>query len=217
MRIFIIIFLVLPFSVGAQCLLDRHNTSAESGWKSCTTAPNPNPLRGNNHWILYDFSWDYYLEQVHLWNHNHPETLDDGVRDYVIDISTDGINWQEIYSDQMAQATGLSSYEGVPGPVVNQRARFLLITALTNYGGSCTALGEIRIDVGDDLDCQDYNSLTGDLGNRIYYADQLINSDGLVNENKVVHFRAEDQINIMNGFEAKLNSEFIIQMIQCVD
>ena len=80
----------------AQCLADRHNTSLESGWTSCQTSPNPNASRGNTHWIMYDFTFDYNVGLIHFWNHNHPDFLNRGARDISFDISMDGTTWTSI-------------------------------------------------------------------------------------------------------------------------
>lgn len=215
MRYVIIFLFILPFSGIAQCDLDRHNTSELSGWISCEVAPNPNGIRGNGHWIMYDFTFDYFLEQLVIWNHNHPETLNYGVQDIVIDISTDGENWTEVAALQVPQGTGFSRYAGHVGPLVNQRARYMIISGLSNYGGTCTAISEIRIGVLDEILCQNYASLSGDLGNKKYYATEFINTDGLVNSNKIVHFQSGEEVNILEGFEAKINSELLVQIEPC--
>lgn len=211
------LLLFFPLFLNAQCDSDRHNTSAEAGWKSCEVASNPNAIRGDGHWILYDFTWDYLLENVHIWNHNHPETLEDGVQEMIIDISTDGISWTEAVNFTLPQATGLSRYEGVDVALLNQRARYLLVTVVSTYGGSCAGLSEIRIDVADDIECQNYNPLAGDLGNRKYYADEYINTNGLVNTNKIVHFQSGTEVTLLEGFEARSNAEFLVEISPCTN
>lgn len=215
MKYLLTLLLCFPLLLSAQCDVDRHNTSAETGWKSCQIAPNPNAIRSDGHWILYDFTWDYMLEKVHIWNHNHPETLDDGVQDLIIDISDDGVLWTEAANITLPQASGLARYEGDDILMPNQRARFMLLTVVSTYGGSCAAISEIRIDIADDIECQNYETLVGDLGNRKYYADEFINTNGLVNDHKIVHFQTGSEVQFFEGFEARTNAEFLVEIAPC--
>jgi len=151
----IIIFLFFVFisaNVFAQCFLDRHNTTWYDGWISCTMSPNPNPVRGESHWILYDFNYAYELYQMHIWNTNAPDYLADGMQEIVIDISNDGANWTEIGTFQIPMADGTSTYEGLDlYDFDGTAAQYVLITGLSNHGGSCYGLSEIRIDVADEI------------------------------------------------------------------
>lgn len=139
-------------SVSAQCFLDRHNTTWYDGWLSCTPSENPNAERGESHWILYDFNYAYGLFEMHIWNTNAPEYLASGMQDIVIDISNDGVNWTEVGEFQVPMADGTSTYEGLQlHDFEGMNARYVLITGLSNHGGSCYGLSEIRINVADDI------------------------------------------------------------------
>ena len=95
---------------------------------------------------MYDYGKVFALGQVEIWNTNDPSHLDWGMRDVAIDYSLDGINWVEAGEFTFTQGTGLSTYEGAQGPHLNDiEARYLLITGLTNYGGDCYGLSEIKI------------------------------------------------------------------------
>ncbi len=151
----ILIFLLFALSAGSlasQCFLDRHNTTWYDGWMSCTPSMNPNAARGESHWILYDLSYSYGLFQLHLWNTNAPEYLSSGMQNIAIDISNDGSTWTEIGEFQLPIADGTPTYEGIGlydfGGI---NARYVLITGLSNYGGPCFGLSEIRINVADDI------------------------------------------------------------------
>jgi len=150
--LFILLFTSVSITISAQCYLDRHNTSWHDGWISCSTSMNPNPVRGESHWILYEFDYAYNLFQLHIWNTNAPEYLTYGMQEIVIDISDDGVNWTEIGEFQVPMADGTSTYEGLGlydfGGI---NAQYVLITGLTNHGGACFGLSEIRIDVADDI------------------------------------------------------------------
>lgn len=143
-------FAVSSVSIFAQCFLDRHNTTWYDGWISCTTSMNPNPARGESHWILYDLNYSYELFQMHIWNTNAPDYLADGMQDIVIDFSNDGLNWTEAGEFQVPIADGTSTYEGLDlYDFDGTSAQYVLITGLSNHGGSCFGLSEIRIDVAE--------------------------------------------------------------------
>jgi hypothetical protein len=150
----------------SQCYPDRHSTNYFDGWISCEPATSPNPARPVSHFILYDFGKVYKLGQMTIWNTNDPSHLDWGMKDVAIDYSTDGENWYTAGDFTFPQASGLSTYEGEEGPYLGDiEGRYLLITGLTNYGGECFGLSEMRVtgeeviisDVEDvaTLDCVD--------------------------------------------------------------
>lgn len=148
----IILSAITCANISAQCFLDRHNTTWFDGWLSCTTSMNPNPARGESHWILYNLNAPYELFGMHIWNTNAPDYLADGMQDIVIDISTDGVNWTEAGEFQIPMADGTSIYEGLDlFDFGGTTAQYVLITGVTNHGGTCFGLSEIRIDVTDAI------------------------------------------------------------------
>jgi hypothetical protein len=148
----ILVLAATAVSLSAQCFLDRHNTTWYDGWISCTTSMNPNAARGDSHWILYNLNEPYELFQLHIWNTNAPDYLADGMQNIVIDISNDGMNWTEVGEFQLPMADGTSTYEGLDlYDFDGASAQYVLITGLTNHGGSCFGLSEIRIDVADAI------------------------------------------------------------------
>lgn len=162
----------------AQCFPDRHSTNFFDGWISCEAALSPNPDRPESHFILYDFGKVYALGQMTIWNTNDPSHLDWGMRNVAIDYSRDGETWYTAGDYTFPQASGLSTYEGAEGPDLNEiEARYLLITALSNYGGACYGLSEMNV-VGEEViisAVEDINELTC-VGVTLYpnpFADQL--------------------------------------------
>lgn len=157
---FTVLYITAIFS---QAYPDRHSTNLSDGWLSCQTSVNPNPLRGNGHWIMYNLGDTYALTTSKIWNFNTPERinsdnygswslqplpgkLEDGFKDILIDLSTDGITWKEHGRFTIPKAPGSSFYEGVFGPDFGGKAaRYVLITATSNHGGSCFGLGEFKI------------------------------------------------------------------------
>lgn len=146
-HLYILIPLVLLSElVQAQCFPNRHSTNFFDGWISCEPAKSPNSLRPPGHFIMYDFGKVYELGQMQIWNTNDPAHLDWGMRDVAIDYSANGENWIHAGDFTFPQASGLSTYEGAAGPYLNKvEGRFLLITALNNYGGICYGLSEMKV------------------------------------------------------------------------
>ena len=144
---FIIFLVIAPMMMAqGQPYPDRHTTNAFDGWISCDPSNNPNPAHGSSHWIMYDFSQTYALYDLQIWNMNHPDFLDDGLKNVIIEYSTNGSNWILADTFTIPKATSSGYYEGIFGPdLEGTSARFLLITALDNHGGGCYAMSEIRM------------------------------------------------------------------------
>jgi len=164
----LLIFCILTLSLAniqgqAAVFPDRHSTTLTEAWLSCQSSPSPNPVRGNGHWILYNFNDTYALQNSKIWNFNTPERinsydndswtltpltgkLQDGMKDVMIDISVDGTTWQEWGRFSIPVGPGSSFYQGVAGPDFGGKiARYVLITAMSNHGGTCYGLSEIKI------------------------------------------------------------------------
>jgi len=75
-----------------------------------------------------------------------PGRTDDGLKNVMIDYSIDGITWLEWGRFNMPKAPGSTFYQGDAGPDFNGLiARYILITALSNHGGDCYGLSELKI------------------------------------------------------------------------
>ncbi len=131
----------------AQNAPDRMSTNKEDAWMSCTPTANPNPVRGVSHWIRYDLGTSRQLNASTFWNINHPDHIASGIKDFAVDISADGTLWQNVGTYTLAQANASGFYSGTTGPDFNHATgRYLLITALSNYGGPCYGFAELRIE-----------------------------------------------------------------------
>jgi hypothetical protein len=147
-KILVALFMLYLSKSSAQVIAfpDRHNTNTQDSWVSCLQSANPNSSRGLSHWIKYDLGETYALQQSTIWNYNAVRPVNIGMKDIVIDYSIDGINWIEWGRYYLPNATSSGFYEGVDGPNFGGLiARYILITGLSNYGGSCYGLSEIRI------------------------------------------------------------------------
>ncbi|HHH54253.1 MAG TPA: T9SS type A sorting domain-containing protein [Bacteroidetes bacterium] len=194
--IFSFIIILTGFNqILSQCYPDRHNTTWFHGWESCEKSENPNSARGTSHWIMYDLGHIYKLENVHFWNINDPENLNNGIKNVMIDYSTDGNSWIEFGHQSFNQGTGKSIYEGEDAFSFDGiNARYLLVTVLENWGGSCVGFGEIKIGVSPitatelvnfDMNCDEKQGKT-----------ELTWS--LVNESKTVNFDIEKSLDGTN-------------------
>ncbi|WP_345075307.1 discoidin domain-containing protein [Flavivirga amylovorans] len=149
----LITFIFISPAISAQCYPDRHSTSWYDSWISCETSPNPNSAYGQTHWIMYDFGYEYELRESKFWNANEPKNLNYGINDYNLDYSLDGVSWTNLGAFNMTQATGSSTYEGEEGPDFNYtKARYVLITPTSNFGGDCYSLSEMKVNITDPFD-----------------------------------------------------------------
>jgi len=138
-------------SFAQNCFDNTHSTNACDNWLTCTAMANPNPARGNGYWLHYDFGTVYSLTTTHFWNYNVAGQTNAGMRDIIIDYSLDGINWTQATTFTLAQASGNGNYTGTAGPdLTGITARYVLLTASSNWGNSCTGLAEVRFDLGQN-------------------------------------------------------------------
>jgi hypothetical protein len=149
MRHFIIIFILIsPLWLTSQCFMNSHSTTWYDNWISCKPKISPNPVRPGGHWILYNLGYVYELKDSHWWNGNEADALHNGISNMAMDISDDGVNWSHVMDFELPQATGFPDYEGVEGPDFGGiEARYILLTALDNFGGECYSFGEMKINV----------------------------------------------------------------------
>jgi len=153
-----IILLFVAQTTTAQCYPDRHSTSWIDSWISCDTSENPNPVYGESHWIMYDLGIKYVLKDTKFWNTNEPANLNYGIQDFNIDYSTNGSEWVHLGEFKLNQASGKSNYEGEIGPDFDGvKARYVLITPISNFGSSCYGFSELKINIVDPFKIIDEN------------------------------------------------------------
>ena len=145
-------FSFMAFGLSSQ-FVDNGNQWSKS-WVSCQTSFNPNPIRGNTHWILYEFTENHYIDTSYVWNANRNGESNTGIKDVIIDYSLDGISWVELGSYQFPKAPETEAYQGFMGPDFgSEYIKKILITVVnTHGGGSCASLGEIQFNV-NDVEC----------------------------------------------------------------
>ena len=87
-----------------------------NSWTSCTTTESPNALRGNAHWLLYEFDEPQVIDSLHIWNANKTGESQLGVQNLIVDYSVDGDNWVQMADDYVIpQADESDNYEGYDG------------------------------------------------------------------------------------------------------
>ena len=153
---FLLFLLVTHFAI-AQCLEDRHSPFASQGWQSCSTSVGPVD-RGNKHWISYDFGEEYVIDSLYFWNHNVWGETGMGVKEIMIDYSTDQINWTPIGPFTINKAPGSWKYEGTSGPQLGSiNARYMLFTVMSTWDASqtCAGLSEVKFYLGLSTDIEE--------------------------------------------------------------
>jgi len=142
-----IIFLCINCAL-SQCKPDRHSINAHDGWVSHSPSNNPNSSLGTTHWVLYNFGETLNLYQTTLWNLNHPDHLDWGVKRMRFDYSLDSLNWTHFGTFNFSKAPGSSLYEGEQGPDLNGIiARYVLLTPEENFdGGNYYGFSKIKFE-----------------------------------------------------------------------
>ena len=141
----------------AQCLEDRHSPFQHQGWQSCMTSVGPVD-RGEKHWIAYDFGERYVIDSLYFWNHNVWGETGMGVKEFMIDYSTDQVNWTAIGPFTIDKAPGSWKYEGTAGPLLgNIEARYMLFTVMSTWdaSASCAGLGEVKFNLGLSTDIEE--------------------------------------------------------------
>lgn len=100
-----------------------------------------------NPWIQYTFDGLYELESMHVWNHNTQIEgfLGFGIKEALIEHSTDGLNWSSLGTTLFPQAPANGSYAGFDVSLSGVTAEYLRITAQSAYGTSGQAgLSEVQ-------------------------------------------------------------------------
>lgn len=182
MKKYILLFicsLIGSLTVQGQCT-DNGNYWNES-WVSCQTSMNPNTIRGNSHWILYEFNENQGIAGSYVWNANRTGESGWGAKDVVIDYSTDGTTWVQLGTYVFPQANESTTYTGFQGPDFGSiSVKKILVTILSTYDGTgCTSIAEMRFETDPDV-CTGVVDVCGvcdGSGEMTWYID--IDGDGL--------------------------------------
>lgn len=178
----IIIYIICLLSANgimAQCT-DNGNYWNES-WVSCTTTASPNPIRGNSHWILYEFHETQYIDETHVWNANRTGESSMGANQVIIDYTADGTNWVELGTFTFPQAPETSDYAGFTGPEFEgvMLSKILVTVVNTHGSSSCASIAEMQFKI-DQTACYGIVDICGVCdgpGEINWYIDQ--DGDGL--------------------------------------
>ena len=173
----------------SQCV-DQSNYWIES-WTSCEVSANPNSLRGNSYWMLFDFNQPQAISTTQFWNANRTGTSDQGAKTVFIDVSVDGETWTQVGNGSYIwpQGSEQEDYEGFAGPDLKSFGfvEKILITVIDNHGTSeCISVSELRFDI-DPTACYgevDVCGICDGPGMTTYYEDS--DEDGLGNPNSSI-------------------------------
>ena len=135
--------LSISLSLFGQCFPERHSTNWFDAWVSCETSISPNSSK--SHWIMYELDALYKIDKFKIWNINDPSHLEWGTKNLLIEYSEDGKNWFIADSFVLTKAPGTNDYEGEDWIDLNiPKAKFLLLTSLTNFKGDCYGFSEVK-------------------------------------------------------------------------
>ena len=138
-----IFILSISLSLFGQCFPERHSTNWFDAWVSCETSISPNSSK--SHWIMYELDALFKIDKFKIWNINDPSHLEWGTKNLLIEYSEDGKNWFIADSFVLTKAPGTNDYEGDDWIDLNiPKAKFLLLTSLTNFKGDCHGFSEIK-------------------------------------------------------------------------
>lgn len=129
-----------------------HDTDWANHWLGPESSSNPNPARSSyGYWIQYDFGEVYNFSNMWVWNYNEGSYSSRGLKNVIIDYSTDGSSWTELNTTQFPEASGSGSYTGFTNSDLNfdnASARYVLISAIDNWGGSFGyGLAEVKFNI----------------------------------------------------------------------
>jgi len=179
----------------AQCTDDTHSANISDSWVSCQQSTNPNSIRGNNHWVMYDLGYVYSLGVMTIWNYNVQGATGQGFKDVLVDYSVNGVDWIEADQFELPQASGNSNYTGYNNFNFGEiGARYVLITAQNAWnGGSCAGISELRIELSEaalPLELLHFSAQAKD--------DYIELNWESMNEEKFSHFEVERSVDATN-------------------
>jgi len=120
---------------------DEHSNLLDFMWVSTDTDMTP--------WILFEFAQLQKLDKARVWNHNTQTEaiLGFGIKEAQVEASIDGETWTDLGTVELAQAPGLDTYAGIDVPLDETVAKYIKVTALSNWsllGLPQKGLSEVR-------------------------------------------------------------------------
>ncbi len=122
---------------------DLHGVDVTTMWLSPAGSPQAT-------WIKYEFDKVYKLQQLLVWNHNSglEGAVGFGLKEVVIETSTDGAKWTPVGSTHiLARATGTVDYaSNTVIDMAGVTAKYVRLTPVSNWGGVLQQYGlsEVR-------------------------------------------------------------------------
>jgi len=121
---------------------DQHSIEATDMW---LTVVGSEPSA----WIQYEFDGVYKLQQMNVWNYNvqFERVLGFGVKNVMVEYSTDGAEWMTLGDFELARGTSSSDYTAnTTVDFGGTAARYVRLTIGSNHGGMVMQYGlsEVR-------------------------------------------------------------------------
>lgn len=148
---FLFILITASF-LQSQCIDELwHNSSVNSIWLSCQRSASPNPEIGVSHWIRYDFTEMQSIEDVRVWNITHPIQSKSGASKIRLDISPDGLNWNQIGVYDIEEGRTDREYTGqILANIEEFQTQHVLLTIIDTHGSpACAGLAEVQFKLGE--------------------------------------------------------------------
>ncbi|MEE9373301.1 MAG: T9SS type A sorting domain-containing protein [Saprospiraceae bacterium] len=146
-----IIFLFLSFffhSIYAQCYPDRHNTTLDGHWLSCSESSSPNPGRNKGHWILFELDKINTIRSLQIWNVNHPDYLRSGAKKITLDYMDANGQWKTHEAFTVKKGDGSGFYEGETLQMSEDVTTDKVLLSITeNHGGGCYGMAEVKLNL----------------------------------------------------------------------
>ena len=173
--------LITTFGQAQVCQNKDSDNNWNNSWISCNQTSNPNSTRPNSHWILYEFDEPQAIDASHIWNANRNGESDMGIKEAIIDYSTDGQNWTSLGSFSFPRANESNNYEGFDGPDFGGIfiSKILITVTETHGNTTCASLAEMQFNINPDA-CYgelDACGVCNGEGQTTWYADK--DGDGL--------------------------------------
>ena len=184
--IFFLVFSLVGLEAIAQC--DDSGNYWNDSWVSCQTTQSPNPIRGNAHWILYEFDQNEYIDSCYVWNANRTGESGMGANQVIIDYSING-TWIELGTYNFPRAPETDNYAGFLGPNLGglELNKILITIVSTHDNTACASIAEMQFRIDSDA-CYGIVDICGvcnGSGEPTWFQDS--DGDGLGNINATVN------------------------------
>lgn len=121
---------------------------------SCEVQDSPNPLRGENHWVLYEFDKAQVLESSFGWNDISKHSMHIGAKEVIVDYLVSDNEWVEWGVFEFPKAPEKNQYQGFSGPSFGgKKIKMILLSVVnTHQETECPFIPELDFGVNSQID-----------------------------------------------------------------